>query len=121
MRAPKRVLAASTLCFEAFAVFFGGLVAKDLSSLSHGQALLLFSWVAILCLVASGLLRNPWGYGVGSVLQVVVIGTGYWVHMMYFVGGLFALIWVAALVIGNRLEREVAEIDARLAAERDEA
>ena len=100
-----RVLAASTLAFEAFAVFFGGLVAKDLSTLSSGQALLLFSWLALLCLLCAGLLRARWGYWLGTLLQVAVVATGHWVGMMYVIGGLFAVIWVLALVLGSRTDR----------------
>ena len=70
MRSPTRTLAASTLVFEALVVFFAGLVAKDLSSLSTGEALGLFGGVALACLLVAGLLRRPAGYVVGSVLQV---------------------------------------------------
>lgn len=104
MRSPKRIMAASTLVFEALAVFFGGLVAKDLSSLSRGRALLLYGWLALLCLLVAGLLRGPAGYWLGSALQVVVVASGYWVHAMIFVGGLFAVLWVCALVVGGRAE-----------------
>ena len=39
VRSPTRTLAASTLVFEALVVFFAGLVAMQLSSLSRGVAL----------------------------------------------------------------------------------
>jgi hypothetical protein len=109
MRSPTRIMAAATLSFEAVAVFLSGLVAKDLTSLSTGAAIGFASGLAVLCLLTAGLLRSPLGYGLGSVLQVLVICSGIWVHAMYFVGGLFALLWAGSLVYGTRIEREVRE------------
>jgi Protein of unknown function (DUF4233) len=108
MRSVTRILAASTLSLEAFAVFFGGLVAKDLSSLSTGAALTLFSLLALACLVTAGLLRSVWGYRLGSALQVAVLATGVWVPSMFIVGAAFSLLWIAALVLGGRADQKVA-------------
>jgi Protein of unknown function (DUF4233) len=105
MRAPRRTLAAATVSLEAF-VFFAGLVAKDLSSLSTGAALGLFSALAVACLLTAGLLRRPWGYGVGWVVQATVIASGFWVPVMFFLGGVFAVLWWVALSQGARIERE---------------
>lgn len=101
-----RILAASTLLFEAFSVFFGGLVAKELSALSPGTALAVFSALAVACLVVAATLRATWGYWVGSVLQVVVVASGFWVGSMFIVGGAFALLWIAALVFGHRADAQ---------------
>jgi hypothetical protein len=106
MRAPRRTLAAATVSLEAFVVFFAGLVAKDLSSLSTGAALGLFSALAVACLLTAGLLRRPWGYGVGWVVQAAVIASGFWVPVMFFLGGVFAVLWWVALSQGARIERE---------------
>jgi hypothetical protein len=46
------------------------------------------------------------GYVVGSVLQLLIIGYGFWLHTMFFVGVLFAGLWVLSLVMGTRAERE---------------
>jgi hypothetical protein len=107
MRSVTRTLAASTLGLEAFAVFFGGLVAKDLSSLSTGVALTVFSVLAVACLVTAGLLRAAWGYWLGSALQVAILASGFWVSSMFIVGGAFTTLWVAALVLGHRADHEV--------------
>ena len=106
MRSPKRTLAASVLCFEALVVFFAGLVAKDLSTLAPATALTLGVALALACLLTAGWLRRPGGYLVGSALQVVVIATGVWVGAMFFLGGVFALLWVVAIRLGGRLELE---------------
>lgn len=106
MRSPRRTLAAATLLFEALVVFFAGLVAKDLSSLSAGVALGIFSALAVACLVTAGLLRSPVGYALGWGVQVVAIASGFWVPVMFFLGGVFALLWWVALRQGARIERE---------------
>ena len=102
-------MAATTLAAEAFVLFFAGLVAKDLSTLSFGAALGISGALAVACLVAAGSLRGRGGYLLGSLLQVGIIGFGFWLHSMFFVGGLFAVLWVVSLVLGTRMERENAE------------
>jgi Protein of unknown function (DUF4233) len=115
MRSPKRMLAASTLTLEAFVVFFAALVAKDLSSLSVPAAIGGGAAIAVACLLVAGLLRLRVGYLLGSVLQLVLVGTGFWVPLMFFVGALFAALWAVSLYWGARIEREQAIVAAGLA------
>jgi hypothetical protein len=113
MRSPRRTLAAATVTLEAFVIFFAGLVAKDLSSLSTGAALAVFGGLAVACLLTAGVLGRPWGYGFGWAVQAAAIATGFWVPVMFFLGGLFAVLWFVALQQGARIERERAEYAAR--------
>jgi len=114
MRSPRRTLAATMLVLEAFAVFFAGLVAKDLSGLGTGRSLALFGGLAVACAITAGLLRSPVGYLIGSALQVVVLALGFWVPAMVAVGLIFLALWVTALRVGARIERErVSSADAR--------
>ncbi len=106
MRDPKRVMAATVLVFEALVVVFAALVAKDLSGLSTGQALGGGAGLAVVLALSSGLLGRRGGYWWGSLLQVAVVATGLVVTAMLGVGLLFTALWVAALVIGTRIERE---------------
>jgi uncharacterized protein DUF4233 len=57
-------------------------------------------------LVTVGLLRNRVGYLLGWLVQAAVIATGFWVPVMFFLGGVFALLWYIALQQGARIERE---------------
>jgi hypothetical protein len=114
MRSPRRTLAAATVSLEAFVVFFAGLVAKDLSSLSTGAALAVFGGLAVACLLTAGLLRRPWGYTFGWVVQAAVIASGVLVPLMFLLGGIFAVLWYVALQQGARIEREQAEYAARM-------
>jgi hypothetical protein len=106
VRSPTRIAAATTLACEALVVIFAGLVAKDLSSLSLGAALGISGGLALACLLAAGMLRRRAGYVAGSILQFLVIGYGFWLPVMFGVGAVFAALWVMALVLGTRAERE---------------
>jgi uncharacterized protein DUF4233 len=106
MRSPTRIIAATTLTCEALVVIFAGLVAKDLSELSLGAALGISAVLAVACLVTAGMLRSRRGYVVGSLLQLLIIGYGFWLPTMFIVGTLFTALWILALVLGTRAERE---------------
>lgn len=106
VRDPKRAMAATVLVFEALVVVFAALVAKDLSGLSTGQAVGGGAVLALVLALSSGLLGRPGGYWWGSLLQVAVVATGAVVPVMIGVGLLFTSLWVAAVVIGTRIERE---------------
>jgi hypothetical protein len=113
MRSPRRTLASATVTLEAFVVFFAGLVAKDLSSLSTGASLALFGGLAVACLLTAGVLRRPWGYTFGWIVQAAAVATGFLVPTMFFLGTVFAVLWFVALQQGARIEREQAEYAAR--------
>lgn len=114
MRSPRRTLAASMLALESISVFLGGLAGKATTTISLGRSMLILGALALACLVAAGLLRSRAGYVLGSVLQVAVIATGYWIHAMYIVGVVFAVLWFAALRVGTRVERDRARIATEL-------
>jgi hypothetical protein len=50
--------------------------------------------LAVLLLVAAGLLRRPHGRHAGSVVQPLVVAAGVVTWPMYVVGALFTLIWI---------------------------
>ncbi len=106
MRHPTRTFAATVLSFEAVIVFFAGLVAMRNSGAGMGIGLGVPSALAVACLVVAGLLRRSWGYAIGWVLQVAIVATGVLVPAMYFVGGVFLLLWWYGLRLGRRIERE---------------
>lgn len=89
-------------------MLFAGLVAKDLSSLGAGTALGFGGGLAVACVVVAGLLRSRAGVAAGWVLQALVLVTGFWVPMMFFLGAVFAGLWLTALRVGERIDREKA-------------
>ncbi len=57
------------------------------------------------CLVLTGLLRYGWAYVAGSLLQVLLILAGLVVPVMFFLGAVFAALWVLAIYLGRRVAR----------------
>lgn len=102
MRSPLRLLTSTVLGFEALVVFFAGLVAKDLSSLSSATALWWATGLALACLITAGFTGSAAGRAVGWVLQVALIAVGFWVPAMFFLGAVFLLLWITALRVGVR-------------------
>ena len=83
---------------EALTMGFALLIAMNSSD---GWTVLLGAAVAILLLLTPGLLKKRSGWILGSILQFFLVGYGVVVTMMYFLGGIFALLWVAAIFVGR--------------------
>ncbi|MBA2769878.1 MAG: DUF4233 domain-containing protein [Sporichthyaceae bacterium] len=98
-------IAAAVLVFEGMVVFFATLVALDLSEVDDTTLWQVGGSLAGACVIAAALLRRPWGYAVGSALQVAVIAAGLVVPAMFFLGLLFAGLWFLALYLGRKVAR----------------
>jgi hypothetical protein len=101
----------SVLTFEIFVVVFAALVAFGLRQPDTNVGVI---WAVagagvLLCLVAAALVRHPAGLWVGSLVQVLLIASGVVLPTMYIVGVVFAALWVAAIVLGRRIDTERAE------------
>ena len=59
--------------------------------------------LAVVMVLASGLVRRPFGVGLGSALQVAFILTGVFIAAMFVVGALFAAIWGYLLKLRHEL------------------
>jgi hypothetical protein len=99
------MLASSTLVLEALVAFFAMLVAVNLSDVDSRVAVGVAAAVSLLCLLTAGLLRARWAYVLGSVLQVALIALGFAVPAMFFLGALFAALWIVALLLGAKADR----------------
>ena len=55
--------------------------------------------------LAAGLLRTSAGYVLGSVLQLVVLASGFLLPAMFFLGALFGGLWVLAIVLARKADR----------------
>jgi len=108
VRSASESLLSIALLLEAVLVFFIVMVAFGLKLLpipvvfGGGAAL-----VALL-LVAGRLAGGPVGVWIGWVLQVALIALGILLPLMYFIGAIFAAIWIYCFVIGRRLDRRKA-------------
>lgn len=106
-------IAAAVLVFEGMVVLFATLVALDLSAVDDGTLWAVGGGLSVLCVVAAGLLRRPWGYAVGSALQVAVVAAGLVVPVMFFLGLLFAGLWFFALHLARKVARAQAAPDSQ--------
>ena len=112
-RCVRQSLASIVLGFETIVVFLAALVIWGLAPTENGS-LGLPPWVAlaaggvlILGLIATiGLLRYPWAFTLGWVLQVLILAAGLLNPAMYFVGVLFGGLWWDCMVVGARIDRD---------------
>ena len=96
-----RVLGSAVLAMEFLVMGFALLLAME----SHGSlALLLGAGLALATLLTAGMMKRRTGWYLGSLLQVCLIAYGVVVPAMYFMGSLFAVLWVSAFVIGRKGE-----------------
>lgn len=122
-RSARGMFCSVVLVCEVLVVFFAALVAFGLRSpgTSAGPIWAVAGGAALLCLVAAGLVRHRVGLWLGSVIQVLLIASGVLVTTMYVVGAIFAALWIVALLLGTRIDRERAQraaVEDRLAAGR---
>jgi hypothetical protein len=108
-----RVMAAAVLSMESILMGFALLIAKDSASSTQ---LWLGALLAIALLLCAGMLKRKYGYFLGSFLQICIVSYGLVVTSMYYLGALFMLLWVFAIVLGRRGEA----IKARLIAQQQE-
>ena len=93
-----RMLGSSVLVMEAFTMGFALLIAMNSSDTWQ---LVLGGVLAVALLLTPGLLKRKLGWIVGSILQVPLVGYGAVVTSMYVLGGIFALLWIAAIIVGR--------------------
>jgi hypothetical protein len=116
-RSPRRGMCAAVLCLEAITGALTTPVLITIADVPVGQAVLIGVGLAVACLLLAGMLRAPWAYALGWVLQVGAVAIGFLVPMMFFLGGIFALLWGMADFLGRKIERERAEAWAAYRAE----
>ena len=98
-----RGAAAAVLVLEGIAVLFVPRgIAQTEEGLGGGQLTLLLV-LAVVLVLASGVQRRPQGLVVATALQVPLLLTGLLTGAMWFVGGVFVLIWLYLLQIRKEL------------------
>ena len=90
-------------------VGFAGLVAYGLDLAEPMVLWAVFGGVGLGLIAAAVAVRLPGGLVVGSVLQVAVLGLGVAIPMVFVVGGIFVVLWIVAVRLGRRIDRERAE------------
>ena len=102
-------MCAAILALEAVVLFLTGVVSIGLTDLGTGTALGLGAGLAVLCVLAAGMVGRPFGYAVGWLVQGVALALGFVVATMFFLGAVFAGLWAAAYFLGRRIDEEKAE------------
>ncbi|MFI6793724.1 DUF4233 domain-containing protein [Nonomuraea sp. NPDC050383] len=99
-----RRLGASVLGMEAIVAALVTPVAISVNGVRPALAVTAGIGLAVLCVVAAGLLKKPIGYVLGSVVQVIAIATGFLVPTMFFLGAIFLALWITAIFVARRVE-----------------
>ena len=96
-----RVLGSAVLAMEFLVMGFALLLAME----KHGAlALSLGAALAVAILLTAGIMKKMTGWYLGSIWQLGLIAYGVVVPAMYFLGTLFAGLWVSAFFIGRKGE-----------------
>jgi hypothetical protein len=61
--------------------------------------------LALVMVAVAGTLPRRGAVIAGWVLQVIIVLTGFLVPLMFFIGGIFALLWFYAVRVGTRIDR----------------
>jgi hypothetical protein len=101
-KATRRALTA-VLCLEAFCVLLvPRAIAQTPGGLGGVRTGVLVGFAVVLVL-ASALLRRPWGIGLGSVLQLPMIAVGFWVGAFFVIAVIFIAIWLYTLNLRHEI------------------
>lgn len=105
-KSPKRGMCAAVLTLEAIAFGLTTPVMVSVSDVSLGAALAVGLGLMVASILVAGMLRRPGAYYAGFVLQAWAVGLGFVVPIMFFLGGVFALLYGTAYFLGRRIEQE---------------
>lgn len=100
-----RVLGSTVLVLEALVVLLAIPIAINVSDANATYALIIGIALAGLLVLTVGVITRPIAVPIGWVLQVLIIASGIVVPTMFFIGGLFALLWFYAVRNGQRVDR----------------
>jgi hypothetical protein len=99
-----RRLCASVLGMEAIVLALVTPVAIMVNKVEPVPAVSVGIGLAVMCVVVAGLLKRPFAYVAGSVVQLLAIATGFLVPIMFFLGVIFAALWITAIFVARRVE-----------------
>jgi hypothetical protein len=108
-RSLRRAMCAGILGLQAVVLFLTGVVTIGMTDLGAVASLSLGVGLAVLCILAAGLLGRPVGYWLGWFVQLLSIALGLLTTPMFFLGVVFAALWATAYFLGARMDEERAE------------
>lgn len=106
MRDPKRTMCAAVLGFETIVLALMSPVLIVITGLDTAVGLGIGLGLAVLCIVAAGMLRSPAGYYLGTLVQVLALSCAVLITEMLLIGLMFGALWAAAWYLGVKIDRE---------------
>ena len=119
-KSPRRGMCSAVLFLEAVTLGLSTPVMISVADVPAATALPVGLGLMVACLAVAGRLRQEWAYNAGWTIQGAAVALGFLVTTMFFLGGIFALLWGSADLLGRKIERERAEAFARFDARDDE-
>lgn len=98
-----KMMCTSVLAFEVIVVLLSIPVAL-MGDARTGLVLTCSLVLAGALIVATALVRKPYGITLGWILQAWILLYGFLVPWMFVVGGIFVILWWAAIHYGSRVE-----------------
>ena len=103
-----RGMCSAMLTLEAIVLVLAIPVMISVEGVDKPLAIGLGVGLAVLCILTAGSLRRPWAYVLGHAIQVGAIALGFLVSIMFFIGAMFAALWLGAFFLGRRIEADKA-------------
>jgi hypothetical protein len=103
-----RGMCAAMLTLEAIILALAIPVMISVEGVDKSLAIAVGSSLAVLCILTAALLRKPWAYFLGHAIQLGAIAMGFLVPIMFFIGAMFAALWLGAFFLGRRIEADKA-------------
>jgi hypothetical protein len=100
----RRSLCAAMISLEAVVLLLTIPVLITVNGVSAGTSAAVGAGLALGCLLTAALLRKDWAYYLGHLIQVASIAVGFLLPMMFVLGGIFAALWIGALILGGRID-----------------
>ena len=107
---------ATVLVGQGISISLGALVARGIAIANDDSRADAYLWgglgLAVLCLLAAGLMRTRLGLPLGWLCQALTLASALVVPTMLLVGLIFLGLWIVCLVQGAKIERMMAEREA---------
>lgn len=108
----KRALCAAILSFEAVVLGLTTPVLISIQGVGTAKGLWIGLGLMVLCILTAGMLRRPWAYTLGWLVQLAAISLGFEITAMFFLGLVFFVLWLTAFLLGGRIETDRAHREA---------
>ncbi len=100
-----RALTSAVISFEILIIILFIPAALQNDELDSNLIIYTSLVLIIFSLIILGLLKKRIGLILGSVLQAILIGLGFFVNWMYVLGLIFLGLWVASIKIGKKTDQ----------------